>query len=64
MTTFNARFTDSQGNVEILTGDSVAEIAAQMPALEEDSDAPRINVVDEAGFVRGFVRGSNSWNAA
>lgn len=52
-------YEDSFGNSVRLEGDSVQEIAEQ---LDEDDDVV-IEVRDEPGFTRGWVRGRNDWRA-
>jgi hypothetical protein len=52
-------YVDSFGNVEELEGESVKEIAEQLP---EDYTGDLI-VVDEAGFTRGYVHARNDWRA-
>lgn len=54
-----ATFTDSDGNVQVLRGDSVQEIAAQL----QDDLPSSIKVTDAAGWVRGWVRGADDWTA-
>ncbi len=52
-------YTDEAGNAEVLEGESVEEIAAQLPA----DGASTVTIYDEPGFVRGWARNPRDWRA-
>jgi len=56
----NTSYRDAAGNEIDLSGDSVEEIAQQLP---EDYSGPRLTVHDEPGFVRGWIGSQNDWTA-
>jgi hypothetical protein len=56
----HANYTDAEANEHVLTGDSVEEIAAQLP---EGYTGPTIEVRDEPGFTRGWVQSRGAWTA-
>lgn len=53
-----ASYRDERGEEYLLEGESVAELATQLP---EDYDGPRLTVRDEAGFVRGWIGSRSDW---
>lgn len=53
-------YQDEAGNETYLSGESVEEVAAQLP---EDYDGPRLTVRDEADFIRGWIAGRGDWKA-
>lgn len=57
--TYFANYRDADGNLIELEGETVEEIQRQLP---DDYDGPRLRVIDEAGFNRGWV-GRGGFNA-
>jgi hypothetical protein len=55
-----AHYTDADGASSELAGDTLAELAAGLPA---DYDGPSITVRDDHGFTRGWVRTPADWRA-
>jgi hypothetical protein len=56
----NASYTDTLGNSIDLTGESVEELAADLP---EDYDGPTLRVTDEPGSVCGWIKSRTDWRA-
>jgi hypothetical protein len=59
MANLSTSYADENGNQVDLTGESVEEIAAQLP---EDFTGDLV-VRDEPGFVRGWVHSRTEWRA-
>lgn len=53
-------YRDDNGTEYDLKGESVEELAGQLP---EDYEGPTIQVHDEPGFVRGWIRSRKDWRA-
>jgi hypothetical protein len=59
MAKLTTTFEDSLGNTETIEGDSVAELAAELPEGFEGN----LTVHDEQGFVRGWIHSRDDWRA-
>lgn len=59
--TLFACFHDSLGVYDELEGESLEEMARDVP---EDHDGSAIEVRDEAGSLRGWLYGRDNWRAA
>jgi len=57
---YSTRYTDSEGVHVEIWGDSLEEIAEQLPA---DYDGPSLRVLDEPGFTRGWIQSRTVWRA-